>query len=481
MKKTHRGHRMLAASVALGTALALAAPSAATAQPIVSQANGRLISTSLLSSAVLDSLVKLKGANAVNTAANGDVIVDTPLDAAAVGGLLTLMAGPVNAPVFGNAGVVQLGAVGQYGRANDDGSSAAFSGTVSAAPSLIGVGTGAVTPSPALGAPTAGSSAEITVGSAALLGVVDAATLDVTVGTLAASAQQNTTKDQVGQYRLAELGITVGGTLVAAPVSTIRPALESLISTLQLAGVTGLTDPFAADFTLQLTAADLQGAGLGADLNNLPADTDIAQFIPLAAAQKITQSTSGVLAAADTAVANLPAGPTRTGAELVIAGTRAITTPIVTGLGSSFQGLFGLALAGLVQLTANHQEVVNGTFTQTALRVGLGARGALATVDLASASVGPNAGPPTIEPSPSTTATSGTSGSGAGGTGAGGAGGSGGSGSGVGTGATLAHTGVSAETQLLPWAGFAFAILLAGFASFALTTRRRNRGAASRN
>lgn len=38
------------------------------------------------------------------------------------------------------------------------------------------------------------------------------------------------------------------------------------------------------------------------------------------------------------------------------------------------------------------QSTVDGTFTQTALRVGLGAAGAIATVDLATASVGPNAG-----------------------------------------------------------------------------------------
>ncbi|PPF77850.1 hypothetical protein C5B96_14990 [Subtercola sp. Z020] len=465
---------MLAATVALGTVLALAAPSAATAQPIVSQANGRLLSGSLLSSAVLDSLLTLKGANAVNTAANGDVVVDTPLDASAVNGLLTLMAGPANAPVFGNAGIVQLGAVGQYARANNDGSSAAFSGTVSAAPSLVGVGTGAVTPSSSIGTPTAGSSAEIAVGTAALLGGVDAVTVKADLGVLAASAQQTTAKAQSGQYGLADFTVTVGGTLVTGPVSTIRPALESLISTLQLAGVTGLVDPFAADFTLTLTAADLQAAGLGADLNNLPADTDLMQYIPLAASQKITALTSGFLTSAATAVANLPTGPTRTGAELVISGARTVVDPIVASLGSAFQGALGLALTGLVQVVANHQEVVDGTFTQTALRVGLGARGSLATVNLASASVGPNAGPPSIEPSPSATATTGTGG-------AGGNGGTGGDGSGGGTGSTLAHTGISAESQLLPWGGFAFAILLVGFAGFALTARRRNRGLATKS
>lgn len=467
MKRTHRGHGMLAASLALGTALALAAPSAATAQPIVSQANGRLISGSLLSSAVLDSLLTLKGANAVNTAATGDVVVNTPLDASAVGGLLTLMAGPTSVPVFGNAGIVQLGAVGQYGRANNDGSSAAFSGTVSAAPSLLGVGTGAVTPSPAIGTPTAGSSAEIAVGTAALLGGVDAVTIRANLGVLAASAQQTIAKAQSGQYRLADLNLTVGGTLVKTPVSTIRPAIETLITTLQLAGITGLTDPFAADFSLTLTAADLQAAGLGADLNGLPVDTDLAQFIPLAASQKIASVTNALLTSAATAVAALPMGATRTAAELLITGTRAVTDPLLATLGSPFQGLLGLAIGGLVQLVANHQEVVNGTFTETALRVGLGARGTLATIDLASASVGPNAGPPTIEPTPSTTATTGTGGSG-------GAGGSG-SGAGAGTGATLAHTGISTESQLLPWGAFAFAILLAGFASFGLTTRRRSR------
>jgi len=160
----------------------------------VSQANGRLVTTSLLSSDVLDSLVALKGATAVDSDGSGDVTSDTPLDASAIAGLVGLQAGTTN--LFGDNGIIQLGAVGQYAQANDDGSSSAFSGAVSQAPSLIGVST--VTPSN-VGAPTADSTAEIALGSS-----TDPVSLDVTLGALAASAQETAAGDQSGQYTLAD-------------------------------------------------------------------------------------------------------------------------------------------------------------------------------------------------------------------------------------------------------------------------------------
>ena len=46
----------------------------------------------------------------------------------------------VSTNLFGDNGIIQLGTVGQYAQARDDGSSSAFSGAVSAAPGLIGVG-----------------------------------------------------------------------------------------------------------------------------------------------------------------------------------------------------------------------------------------------------------------------------------------------------------------------------------------------------
>jgi hypothetical protein len=364
------------------------------AQTTVSQATGRLVTASLLSSNVLDTLLTLKGAQAVNTTATGDVIVDTPLDASAVSGLIALKAGPLNLPVFGNTGIVQLGAVGQYGRANDDGSSTAFSGTVSAAPSLIGVGT--VTAGPDIGSPTAGSSAELKLSTAALLGGPDLVDLSTSIGVLAASARESATGAQSGQYTLAGLGVTVGGTLVSVPVATLRPALDALITTLGLAGVT-VTNPFTTAGTITLTLADLQAAGLGSDLNSLPPDTDLLSYVPQAVINKIAALTTGVLTAASNALPGLPA-TAQAAVQLALTLAQSLITPVLSGLSGALQGPLATAISAIAQLDVNHQSTVNGAFTETALRVGLGANGSLASVDLASASVGPNDGPSVVQP-----------------------------------------------------------------------------------
>ncbi|RFA16172.1 hypothetical protein B7R21_01935 [Subtercola boreus] len=460
---------MLVASLALGTAFALVTPATAGAQTVVSQGAGRFVTTPLLTSAVLNSLAPLKGASAVDSGPGADVIVDRPLDALALVGLSNLKVGLTNLPVFGTGGVIQVGQIGQYGRANSDGSSTAFSGTTGSASGLLGLPAGAVSPSGSIGAPTAGSGATITVGSP----VIDPVALRADFVELAASAEQNVAGTQTSKYRLGSFAVIVGGSLVATPVSTIRPAIDSLIAAMTTAGVTAPANPFPADFTVHLTTADLQAAGLGSDLNNLPADTDLTQYIPLAVANRIIQETNDFVATATASVAGVPVG-LQPALRLVIKAEQAIVGPVLANLGSSFLGPLGLALRSQAQLIVNHREMVNGALAQTALRVGLGGNGSLALVDLASATVGPNAGA-TVQPTTPT-----TTGSTAGAGGTGGAGTSGGSGI-SGTGATLAHTGAPLEMQLVPWGALALGFLLAGFVSFALAARRPRRGAPSGN
>ena len=60
---------------------------------------------------------------------------------------------------------------------------------------------------------------------------------------------------------------------------------------------------------------------------------------------------------------------------------------LVTGLTT---GPLALAVAALAQLTVNNQRVANGAFTENALTVGIGPTGSIASVALASATVGPN-------------------------------------------------------------------------------------------
>lgn len=90
---------------------------------------------------------------------------DVPLDLELLSALqVTAPAGAVS--IFGTDGILQLGGVGQYAAAYDDMSPLAFSGTVTAANSLVGVST--VTPG-SIGSP-GGSSAVIAVSTTDILG-----------------------------------------------------------------------------------------------------------------------------------------------------------------------------------------------------------------------------------------------------------------------------------------------------------------------
>lgn len=374
-------------AVALGLAIALVVPSAANAADVVSQGNGQLINTSLFSTDLLDSIASLKGATAINTTATGDVTSDTPLDASVLSGIAAIKAGPTD--LFGTNGIIQLGAVGQYAQARDDGSSVAFSGTVTAAPSLVGAGT---TPTGSnLGTPGGDSSAEIKVGTAAILGGTDLVNLDVQIGTLAASAQELADGTQSGKYTLADLNTGVGGTLVQGVTSVLRPAIETLITAAGVAGLTGLTDPINSDGTVTVSLTDLLAEAGVADVNALPQDTNLLTYLPAALVTKLTSGVNSIITAVQAKVADLGLGGLILGTALGVA--QGIINPVLSGLSTTLAGPLGDAIDAIAQLDVNHQVTgSDGSFTQTALRVGLGSDGSIAAVNLANATVGPNAG-----------------------------------------------------------------------------------------
>lgn len=376
--RTWRTVRAVGATATVAALLIPATAAQAATADVVSQGTGRLVQTSLLGTDVLDSLAALRGAEAVNTDASGDVIVDLPLDADAVSGLLTVQAGSTN--LFGDNGIIRLGAVGQYARANDDGSSTAFSGAVSAAPSLVGVGS--VTPS-SVGDPTADDTATIAVGGAdAPVG------LRVDVGTLAASALNTADGAQSGQYVVADVGIVVDGTLVSGVLNTLNPAIDTLLTAAAVAGL-DLDNPFSSG-TITLTEEDLLAVAGVADINELAPGTDLLSFVPAAVVAEITEGVGGILDAVQARVDELGLAGVVLGAALGVA--EGIIDPVLDGLVDTLQGPLGAAVTELAQLQVNVQSTVDGTFTQTALRVGVGPAGSIATVDLASAAVGPNAG-----------------------------------------------------------------------------------------
>lgn len=378
--------RALRAAGAIAVVAALSVPAtAAHAADVVSQGTGRLITTSLLGTDALNTLVALKGAVAINPDASGDVTVDTPLDAAAIAGLLGLQAGSTN--LFGDNGIIRLGAVGQYAQARNDGSSSAFSGAVSAAPSLIGVGT--VTPS-SVGSPQAGDTAQIALGSS-----TDLVGFGARFGTLAASAQQTTDGAQTGQYLLADAAFDVNGTVVSGALSLVNPALNTLIAAANTAGL-NLTNPFSSG-TVSLSLNDLLGAAGVSDLNSLPPGTDLVSYVPTAVATKITAQVQSILDAATAQAQQLKGNVLTVAAglllETAVATASATLVPILQGLTNTLVTPLADALTALVQLKVNVKSSgADGSFTQTALRVGVGPQGSLAAVDLASATVGPNAG-----------------------------------------------------------------------------------------
>ncbi|GAA3332536.1 choice-of-anchor G family protein [Curtobacterium albidum] len=344
----------VASATALGVALTLLIPTAAQAAPVVSQANGRLVSTTLLTTGTLDSIASLRGASAVNADGSADVVANTPLDATALQSV-GLQSGGVN--LFGNNGIIQLGAVGQYAVANADGSSAAFSGAVSQAPSLLGAGV-TVTPS-TLGAPAANSNAQIRVGSATA-----PVSLDARIGALAASARQDVGGAQTGRYNLSTLDLTVGGTVLSPVLATLRSTVQPLFAL-------GGTNPISADGTVQVTLADILAAAGVSDLNQLPAGTNLLQYVPAAVVNKLTSTVNAI-----PLIGTLPAIP-----------------GLLAGLTNTVQPALGTAIDGIAQLNVNVKtNGADGAFTETALRVGLLNAGALTTVDIASATVGPNAG-----------------------------------------------------------------------------------------
>ncbi|MGN6324337.1 choice-of-anchor G family protein [Pseudolysinimonas sp.] len=323
-------------AAALGAAIALIVPMSASAAAPVSQAEGRLL-TATIAGTPSAPLLNLAGAEAVDANGTGTVTSDTPLDATVLDAL-NLRAGTTD--LFGATGIIQLGAVGQFAQARDDGSSVAFSGTVSSAPSLVGSGT-TVTGSN-LGTPGAGNSASIGIGDPATSPI----SIDLVIGAVAASAQQPASGAPSGAYVLDDVGATVGGTVIA-PVSTaIAGVLDPVLLVVNPLLGTPVADPFTGG-TISITASDLLAAAGVADLDHLAPGTDLMSFLPAAVVAKVNALANGVLTQLQTAAGGLdPIVDTVAIAAIAgLATTLATTlTTVTTGLAAAV----GTALSALV-------------------------------------------------------------------------------------------------------------------------------------
>ncbi len=385
--------RLLSSAAVLGIVGALVQPGASHAVTIVSQGTGQIINGTVLG-APITPIVNVEAAHAENTTGLPPTVVsDKPPSATLLAALGGITVGPASVNLFGAGGIIQLGAVGQYAEAAPDGSSKAFSGAVTQAPSMINVSSGAVTPGN-VGAPTAGSTAEINVGTSTLLGGVNLVQLGVHLGALAASAIQTGPipgpGTQSGAYNLASADIVVGGTVVTGVISSISTPLNTLITALNGLGLS-LTNPFSPS-GITLTTADLLAVAGVPDLNSLPPDTDLMSFVPQAVVNKVLSITNTFLGTTvPGAIATLPPLLQIT-ATALLAVALATINPLLAGLTSTLLTPLTSAIQAVLQLIVNHQSTVGGAFTETALEVGLGTSGLIAAINVANASVGPNTG-----------------------------------------------------------------------------------------
>jgi hypothetical protein len=365
-------------------------PASAQAAPVlspqvVSQGEGRLLVVNLAGS-FTDSVLALNGAQAVNFDASGDVTADVPLDASILGLPLT-----VNATnLFGDTGIIQLGAVGQYAAAYDDGSSVAFTGSVSQASSLVGSGT-TVTGSN-VGTPGAGDSAAITVGTTQILGGANLVGLSVGVGEVAASAHKPAGLGAAtGDYTVNGINIVVDGTVVSTALIPINAALTPVLNAVNLLVTPDIVNPLAGG-QLSITQADLLAEAGVADFDALAPGTDLMSFLPGAVTSKVTSLVNSLVATLGSEITGL--GPiVGAGAGIALGLAQPLLTTALAGLGATLEAPLGAAIAPLLQMTVNNQSTTAGAFTQNALTIGVGPAGSVARVAMANATVGPNAGP----------------------------------------------------------------------------------------
>ena len=369
-------------ALALGLVVAPAANAAPT--DVISYGSGQILDGSILAIPNFASIVSNGAATAqhVGTPPAGPAVIEnnTPLDLSAVFGVVNVGAG--NIPLLQNNGIIQLGAVGQYGKAVNDGSSEAFSGTVTGAPGLVTLPGGLPTSGdPAIPA------AQVKIGTAQILGGVDLVNVDLRIRALSAAAKKDQGSPAQGAYTLAGVSAEVGGVVVGGVAGTVGAAINTANLNLTPLGVT-VVNPVSGG-TITITEADLLSVAGVADLNSLPAGTDLIAFLPQAVANKLSAIVASTLATA-TAAVNALGFPASVTAGPALAVLTAALNGVVSGVASSIVAPLSGALTGLVSAKVNVQETSPaGAFTQRALQVGV-AGGSIATVNLANATVGPN-------------------------------------------------------------------------------------------
>lgn len=369
-------------ALTLGAAAVLVVPAAANAASAVSQGNGQLVS--VVTPAVGMTDPTLAGASAVNASGNGAVTTNTPLSAAAVTALTNIQANGTK--LFGAGGTIQLSGMAQAAQANNDGSSTAFSGVTASAPSGW-----TVTPGPSVGSPESSSDVEVKLGSSSA-----AVGIDAGFGGVAATAVEPAGGTPTGTFNLASGSVVVSGTDFASAVAPITTDVNSGLTTFNnfvsaISPSQELTYPYANN-TVTVTLPELLSAANVSSVASLPAGTDLLHYLPAAIETQVTNTVQGLLAQmVKTANADNQWWDSLL-VNAINSNQPAVQSALAT-FNTTLSGSFATDLTSLGQVKVGIQSTsTSGSLTETAMQVNEGANGTTAQVNLASATVGPNAG-----------------------------------------------------------------------------------------
>ncbi|MET3806568.1 hypothetical protein ABIB25_003584 [Nakamurella sp. UYEF19] len=401
-----------------GTAAAVQAP--------VAQSQGRFLSGTI-GVTNLDNVAALVPATAVNTGGPA-VVNDHPLDATVLNAIDLPLGNGI--ALLGNQGILTLGAVEQYAKASPDGSSYGASGALD---NNGAISTGAGTP----GIADAQLDLTALAGAGSLTGVISAGTLNV--GAVSGTANQTAAGVQSGTYKIASLKLNLSSPLIAnltsglnTTLTGLQPVVNGIQTTLNglLVGLvtvnglpnlgtltSGLTTVTSAD---QSITVNLQTGAItvdvnkllitaGLDINNLPPNTQLLPKILNALTTQLVPAITSALTGLITQITASLGNVTATVAGIPV--SLAILTPVLNGVitqvtapittasgtvGSTLIPQLGTGLSALLSLKANVQPTAPSgpTFTERALSIGLlpgvGGVSTVATVNLGSATVGPN-------------------------------------------------------------------------------------------
>jgi hypothetical protein len=438
-----KGQRAVVVTVTGGMAaggFVASAGSAMADHTTVSQAQGYFLSGNVASLSLKDLLPTASAVNKSHDTTSSVVDTQLGINLGSFGLPSVPLPGLSGVNLFGSGGVLDVGVLNEYARAKGDGSSYGASG--------------AVTSTGAIGSGTPNQNATIDLSK--LLGgsiVGTVADLNVQVGALAAAATQNAAGATSGDYKIANLVVNLQSPALATILTTLDGVLTTVDTTLgTLPVVGGLAVPGVSltnlpDLTAVLGTFNnslLDGSdGISIDpatgtiainvsslvnLNNLPPNTNLVPYILGAldglVSGALTNLTTGVQAQLTKVIGSTLLGvPLLPLVQPVLdAALGAVITPLVTTatgalsgaatgqaalLDAGTGGLIGDILNGVLDLVANVQQTAGAIFTERALSVGLAlpvlAGNALtatdlALVNLASASVGPNAGVAALAP-----------------------------------------------------------------------------------